>query len=61
MLITVCNNIACKNRQNPCRAGCLQKGWADYCAGCESTVCPWGPDYDYVPIPIIICKKGGSS
>lgn len=56
-MVTICNNRSCKNREKPCRAGCIQKGVAEHCSVCENSVCPWGSEHDYVPIPVIHCKK----
>lgn len=57
-MVTVCNNKLCKNREKPCRLGCIQKGFGHYCAGCDSNVCPWGNHFDIVPITAVRCKGG---
>jgi hypothetical protein len=57
MMITVCNNKLCKNRDTPCVVGIIEKGVAEIMPR-NPTFSPWEKDMAIVPISVVYCKGG---
>lgn len=58
-MLCACNNKLCKNRDKPCKVGCIVDGKANYCAGCDATYGAWGVEITLVTV--IFCKQGGTN
>lgn len=57
MMITICNNKMCKNRETPCVAGYIKNGNAEIMPP-NANWSPWEKGMAIVPISVCHCKGG---
>jgi len=57
MMITVCNNKLCKNRDTPCVVGFIKVSVAEILPR-NPTFSPWEKGMAIVPISVVYCKGG---